>query len=272
LDAGRLFGDFLTTDAGARPFAATGWQVPSAADRVAQGTDGGTPPWQRLVPATPTVQAVTRALQSWSALEQRGSVLLVVDVSGSMDAVVPGTRTSRLQLARAALAESVVSFSDRSKLGLWAFSRRLDGTRDYRVVVPLGRSSDRVGGTTRREAVRKGALSLRAGGDTGLYDTTLAAVDALRGAARSGPASVVVLSDGRNDDPGSVALDELTRRLAAEQDPEHPVHVTTIAYSGQADEAALRKIAKASGGQAFTAASPRDLQQVLLTSLTALGG
>ncbi|GMA85035.1 hypothetical protein GCM10025868_02850 [Angustibacter aerolatus] len=79
---------------------------------------------------------------------------------------------------------------------------------------------------------------------------------------------MVLLSDGRDDDPGSIGLEKLLRTLERERDTAHPVRVYTIAYGGQADRASLRRIAQATQGRSFEASSPADLQRVLLASLT----
>lgn len=269
------FRDFLGTAKGNAAFAEAGWRVPTGAS----GTDSGpavvgagasaheiTP--ARLELSVPTLQSITRALQSWSALERRGSVLLAVDVSGSMKQQIPRLGLSRLELAQKALASSVTSFSDRSSIGLWEFSRRLNGKQDYRSVVPLGLSADAVGGGTRRQAVLAGIKNLQARGDTGLYDTTLAAVREVQGKWTPDTDVVVILSDGKNDDPGSISLQQLTSTLSKERSADKPVRVFTIGYGGDADTAALRAIAKATGGTAFAAQSAADLEQVLLAALT----
>lgn len=267
---------FLQTEVGNRAFAEAGWRVPGGVPGTPTGpaTVGTGSSARQVTPATlelsqPTLQSINRALQSWSALERRGSVLLVVDVSGSMKQQVSRKLgLSRLQLAQQALTAAVTSFSDRSSLGLWQFSRQLDGTKDYRAVVPLGGSGDSVGGGTRREAVLKGVASLRAGGDTGLYDTTLAAVREVQAKWQPDNDVVVLLSDGKNDDPGSLTLQQLVSTLTTEKVTSHPVRVFTIAYGEQADAAALQTIAAATGGTTFTARSPADIEQVLLATLT----
>ncbi|GAB3595027.1 substrate-binding and VWA domain-containing protein [Angustibacter peucedani] len=275
MTAAEAFRVYLTSAEGSTAFADAGWRVPSAAAgsaagpaTVGVGAAAREVPVPRLELSQPTLASINRALQSWSALERRGSVLLAVDVSGSMKQQVPKLGLSRLQLAQQALRAAVTSFSDRSSIGLWAFSRRLDGASDHQVVVPLGTASDAVGGATRREAVLAGISGLTARGDTGLYDTTLAAVRAMRHQWRPDTDVVVVLSDGRNDDPGSISLRNLLATLKKEQDADRPVRVFTIAYGQQADATSLAAIARATGGESFTARSPADIEQVLLASLT----
>jgi Ca-activated chloride channel homolog len=256
------FREFLVSARAAAAFVDDGWRVQAGTTQTSKAQVAG------AGYAPPTVEAVTRSLQSWSALKRRGSVLLVVDVSGSMKQKVPSSDLTRLQLAQQALTSAVVSFSDRSSLGLWEFSRRLNGTADYRVVVPLGPSSDAVGGSTRRQAVRAGIARLTARGDTGLYDTTLAAVREMQRRWTPDTDVVVILSDGKNEDPGSIDLKTLTAALTTERVAGRPVRVYTIAYGAQADAGALRAISKATKGASFVAQSPADIERVLLASLT----
>src|SRR3546814_13246184 len=64
------------------------------------------------------------------------------------------------------------------------------------------------------------------GGGTGLYDTTLAA---FRSAQKDYDPdyfnAVVLLSDGANDDPGSMRQADLLKALRDEADPERPVRI-----------------------------------------------
>jgi Ca-activated chloride channel family protein len=275
MTAAESFRQFLVSPQGGHSFALDGWRIPSGQSGTATGpaTVGAGATAHEVRPetlelSTPTLQSINRALESWSALQRRGSVLLAVDVSGSMNQQIPKRGLTRLQMAQQALTAAVTSFSDRSSIGLWEFSRRLDGDKDYRALVPLGSSSDAVGGGTRRDAVRTQIGRLSAHGDTGLYDTTLAAVRELRRSWQADTDVLVLVSDGKNDDPGSISLTKLVATLKAEQDPKRPVRVLTIAYGQDADGAALRAIAKATDGASFTARSPSDIEQVLLAGLT----
>ncbi len=72
-------------------------------------------------------------------------MLGLFDVSGSMADPVPGSRQSKLDIARAAAQAALGFFDPADSIGLWEFSRELDGDRDYRVLVPLGPAAQRVG-------------------------------------------------------------------------------------------------------------------------------
>jgi hypothetical protein len=70
------------------------------------------------------------------------------------------------------------------------------------------------------------------------------------------------MTDGQNEDPGSIDLDQLLDRLAELRDPERPVRLVGIAISGDADLDALRRMAHVTGGEAYLAAEPQDILEV----------
>lgn len=224
-------------------------------------------------PLTPTV--VKTALAEWKGAGRRGRVLAVLDISGSMAQQVPGTRppATKLQLAVAASRRALASFAPDSDLGLWTFSTRLSGARDYRELVPIGSLASPLRGATRRETLDNAlaSISVRPHGDTGLYDTTLAAFRTMQRSYRDGRLNaVVVLTDGRNDDAGSISRQQLLAALKAEYDPTRPVHVITVGYGTDVDLGALQAIAKATHGSATAADDPRDIDTVLFQALSSL--
>ena len=133
-----------------------------------------------------------------------------------------------------------------------------------------GRLDARVGGESQRQALG-GALAELPGltyGGTGLYDTTLAAVRAVRaGYDDEAVNSVVLLTDGRNEDPGSLALPQLLHTLRAERDPARPVAVIAIGVGPDADAEALSRIVAATGGRSYVARNPAAMGKVFETAL-----
>src|SRR5207302_390430 len=85
--------------------------------------DNGLLPGQRLViidPPAPTV--LDRIARSWSALRKRARVLMVIDVSGSMNDGVPSLGRSKIDLAKLAALSAVAQLAPDDQLGLWVFS------------------------------------------------------------------------------------------------------------------------------------------------------
>ncbi len=216
-----------------------------------------------LLPAPPT-EEVLDDLRTWQVLSVPSSVLGVFDVSGSMD-FLEGAQT-RAQLASGVVSAGLDVFPDSARVGLWAFSVDLGGPgQDWRVMEPTRRLDDVVDGVAQRDLLQARAAELPSitTGGTGLYDTTLAAYEqALRDYDAAYANSIILLTDGANDDPGSISLRRLLDRLEELRDPQRPVRVIGLAISADADFRALRRISRATGGEAFRAEDPAEIQTV----------
>jgi len=140
--------------------------------------------------------------------------------------------------------------------------------------VPIGPTNARLpNGKIRREVLAEALARLQAtDGDTGLYDTTLAAFRALKRSYAPDRINIVVLlTDGINDDPtGGIDRAELLRRLKAEQDKDKPVRIITVAYGANADATSLKLISQATGGLAYVSRDPRDILRVFTDVITKL--
>jgi len=218
---------------------------------------------------TPKAEDVGRTVRTWAALGQRGVVLSVMDVSGSMKEIVPGTGKSKLQIAVEATTLGLGLFGRDSEVGLWEFSRAINGGKDWRELVPIGPMNGTVNGVPRREALAKAHAAMRPQGDTGLYDTTLAGYRALKAKWQPDRINALVLvTDGINDDPGSLTLQQLIARLKQERDPERPIGIIAIAYGADAQIGILKQITDVTGGAAYSSKDPRDIGKVFLQALT----
>ena len=210
---------------------------------------------------TPPATAVVSAVQSWQTLAVPSAILAVVDASGSMD-FDAGTGT-RMDLLAGAADIGLSFLPDHARVGLWVFSIDQGGPgQDWRVLEPMRRLDDLRFGRTQRFALRERArqLSSLTTGGTGLYDTALAAYQqALVNYRPNYSNAVVLMTDGRNDDPGSIRLSQLLARLRELRDPDRPVRIVAVAISDDADLSALQRMAHATGGQAYLAARPEDI-------------
>jgi hypothetical protein len=242
-------------------------ELAEAGFRDPQGSavDGGV---GEVVPLKVAADQVGTALQQWATLVLPTRTLAVVDVSGSMDFDAGGQ--SRMALTTAATQEGLGLFPDAAAIGLWAFSHQLDGDSDHRSLLPVRRLGARVAGGTQRDALAQGLDSLTGmtGGGTGLYDTTLAAYRAVLADYDPEAAnSVLLFTDGANEDPGSISLPELIDRLRDLADPSRPVRIIAIGISADADAGALRRIARTTGGDAYVAEDPADMPTVFRQAL-----
>jgi Ca-activated chloride channel family protein len=220
------------------------------------------------------VDGPTAARTAWRLLTRPLSLLGLFDVSGSMADPVPGSTRSKLDVARAAAQAALGFFDPRDSIGLWEFSRELDGDRDYRVLVPLGPAGQRVGPFPNRQVASVAAYrKMVPRTATGLYDSILAAYRSATAAYRADAMNtVVVITDGKNEDPGSITLDQLLGQLRSLQDPAKPVHIVTLAYGTGADPAALARVAKVTDGLQFSSPDPREIGKVFVTAIAALTG
>ncbi|GAA1532440.1 substrate-binding and VWA domain-containing protein [Actinomadura kijaniata] len=216
------------------------------------------------VPADARIREIA---QSWSRLALGSRMLSLIDVSGSMGAAVPGGGT-RLQAVAEVSREGLALQPDDTELGQWLFATRLDGSRDWRETVPIGPLGERAGSATRRQLILSSLAALRheRGGGTGLYDTILAAYRHLIRTYRTDMVNtLLVFTDGGNDDPGGPSLDRTLRLLRAARDPVRPVQVVAIGVGPGVDTAALRRVTGVTGGGVYAARHAADIRQIFRT-------
>jgi len=217
----------------------------------------------------PDAETLAETLRRWAVLTVPSRSLAVVDVSGSMD-FVDGDE-SRIDLAVAAADRALGLFPDNAQIGMWAFSVGLGGgNQDYRALAPVRELGSAAGGGTHRDRLRRAFAKLPGitDGGTGLHDTTLAALRTVQdGYDARAVNSVILLTDGQNDDPGSLSLEQLLRTVEREEDPARPVPVIAIGMGPDADARALRRIAGATGGRSYVARDPADISQVFIDAM-----
>ena len=223
------------------------------------------------LPSPPSDDRVNGVLEAWSGLGRRGRVLVAIDESGSMAGRLPGSSLTKSDLAKRALSVAVGEVAPDSDMGLWSFTSSRG--RDYDVLVPLGSVSGEVDGTTRRAALSRAVARLRpeVGGGTGLYDTTLAAFrSASESYAYGRLNAVLVITDGQNEDPGSISLTQLLDSLRREYDGVRPVRIITIAYGADADVTVLQRIADVTGGATYRTVEAGDVGPLFAKALAEL--
>ncbi|SFE05440.1 substrate-binding domain-containing protein [Blastococcus tunisiensis] len=262
----------LTSDAARAAALDAGFRDPDGsapADADEAGIQQEAPAEVELDPA-----AVQALLARLSSLASPSRILAAFDVSTSMEAPVgDGTRAT---LARDAAKATLSLVPGDYALGLWAFAYQLENGQDWTSLVPTRELDAAVDGRSQREILDSQLDTIPdrlTPGGTGLYDTTLAAVRAARSDYDpTAVNSVLVLTDGTNeDDEGGISLENLLITLAAEANPERPVKVIGVALGPDADLAALEQIAEATGGEAYSAVDPADLQTVLFDALRQRG-
>ncbi|MFF0813571.1 substrate-binding domain-containing protein [Rhodococcus sp. NPDC003318] len=186
---------------------------------------------------------------------------VLLDVSASMtQSDGSGTRLGNVSTA---LTEQLATAPDDSEVGLWLYSRGLDGVRPYRIAVPTGPLSQT------RDRIDSALDSVRAGTATSTYPSVITAYDAAVSDYVAGRTNTILLvTDGPNDDY-SLTSSQFLRAIAAASDPARPVRVDVIAIGENSDAATLQQLVDRTGGTMTTvpnAAGP-ELQQALATTL-----
>jgi hypothetical protein len=269
-DATSAFVQQLHTGFAAQQIAAAGLRDPAGDPLSGNALPAGTASVSvtRLPP--PPADRIATALKDWAAASRDSRTLVLIDVSGSMGDPA-GNGQSKIQLT---LAASVTALGfllpDTSDLGLWIFSKNLTPTSDWQELVPVGPLGGRIGPLSRRDALRQAVTTIpaRVNGNTGLYNTALAAYQQANASYDPNKSnSVVLLTDGQNVDPGGIDLPTLLAKLRALRNPAKPVQILTMGIGNQADTSALRQISDATGGLSYTVQNPADIKGVFLDAI-----
>lgn len=205
------------------------------------------PPLLFLLGIAALCLGVARPVATVAASQRQATVMLVLDVSGSMD--TPDLRPSRLEAAKAAARTFVEGMPSDAQVGLVSFSdtARLDA--------PL--SSDHL-------ATLSALTTLKTIGGTAIGDGLSLALEAVeqqpgaKGSPAQRAATIVLLTDGENNEGVSPA--QATAR--AQQDG---VRVYTVGVGRPdtgLDENTLRQMAAQTGGAYFSAAAGDDLRRI----------
>ncbi|WP_460778581.1 substrate-binding and VWA domain-containing protein [Nocardiopsis nanhaiensis] len=233
------------------------------------GFHGGEP---AELPA-PSESSIADLTRSWNQLKMDSRVLTIMDISGSMLAEVPGTGLTRMEVAGAASAEGLEMFSDTSELGLWEFSTNVNDDMHHQEVVPMRElQATNEAGNEHRDVIGSALSEMEPlpTGDTALYETYLAAYEEMSRNYQPDRTNVVLmLTDGDNDNPGGMELDELMDELDSLANPSRPIPVITIAFGPEVQHLEpLQEIAAATGGAAYMTEDPSEIGDIFLQAFS----
>lgn len=217
--------------------------------------------------ALPPDETLTELMNGWSGVRRSARILTVIDISGSMAAWVPETGETRMSATIKTAQEGAGLLLDSSEIGVWVFSTRLDGDRDYQEVLPVGPLREQ-----RAEMVaRLNEVRVKPNGGTGLYDTTLAAYREARQHWTPGRINLaLIMTDGKNEDADSIGREELLAELAKLQDPRRPLPILFIGLGGDIDRAELEAIAAATRGKVYVTKQPGGIRKIFFSALADL--
>ncbi|MGL4305918.1 MAG: substrate-binding domain-containing protein [Mycobacteriaceae bacterium] len=170
---------------------------------------------------------------------QNTTVLL--DISGSMGST-EGSVT-RLSAVATALAKRITEMPQYSNIGLWVYSQNLDGTKPYRISVPLGPlTSTEFRQGTRAAAISAALLGLKPATSTATFASILAAYKTAVSNYVSGlNNSVLLITDGPNDDT-AITDSSLLSQIQKSTDPSRPVHIDIISIGSNTDRATFQEL------------------------------
>jgi Mg-chelatase subunit ChlD len=162
---------------------------------------------------------------------------------------------------------------DDAQVGVWLFAYRLLEDQDWAGIVTLGRLGDPFGPAPRREQIQFGLSQIGTVPEsrTGLYDSVLAAFRTMTGSYDPERVnSVLVFTDGTNDAPDGVSLEDMLTALRDEYDPARPVQIVVVGIGDGVDRGVLEQIAGATRGRVHLATTPEQIEQVKQVLLTDL--
>jgi Ca-activated chloride channel family protein len=225
------------------------------------GVDPNQPQTTLELPPPPVLVGL---IDRWGQNRKSARVLMVIDVSGSMGEPAAGERgPTKLDLAKKAAVNALSQFKPEDDVGLWVFSTGISRTdpTDYLELVPIGPIG------AQRETIAAKINDLVPTQGTPLYTVTKAADDQLVQTFDAGRINaVLLLTDGKNEDPNNDDLDGLLRTLRSRNEGQvaNPVRVFPIAYGQDADLPTLKRIAEATNATVYDAADPTSIGKVFL--------
>jgi len=208
----------------------------------------------------PDGKLLAAMLDSWDKVRRKARVLLVLDVSGSMNEITDDPTTvkdpTKLQLVIPAAQHALDLLDDDDEVGLWTFSSR----PAYTPVMPLSRVGDV------RAQLKTRIQRLKAGGNTALYQVTDAASEMMAKTADPDRINaIVLLSDGQNTEPypgGARAL--LTKLNPTGRDTSIRIFTVPYGQADNADVATLAGIATLTKAAQYNASNPLKVEDAFV--------
>jgi Ca-activated chloride channel homolog len=241
----------------------------AAVDAASLPAPDGYPATLPAARPVPGPQQLSGVMEAWADLQRKVNLLVVLDTSGSMKDKVPGTKLTRLGLLQQTATTGFGLLPHTMSIGLWEFSGRPGDSDGRRELVPFGPYPGKAGTVPRAQALTGSVRKLQPIGSTPLYNTIYAAFrTAQKNWQPNSTNSVVLITDGANEIAGGLSLEDLTAKLAKEQNAERPVQIVTIAVGPDADAGSLQRVSTAAGGRTLVLREPQTAIQTLVLAFT----
>ncbi len=174
------------------------------------------------------------------------TTVLVLDHSGSMkEKADANDKRSKIEALRTAASRFVDLMRRDAQTTVQPFSSEVD--------VPSNFTDD-------KKLLIDSIKNLQPSGGTSLYDATYDGLETLAAARRTGRNAVVVLTDGRDEAPGSRVSDRLVIERAKQLG--FPLYMLGLGQKEEINEAVMRRMAKETGGKYFHAGSEQKLFEI----------
>lgn len=191
--------------------------------------NGIDPAQPRTVLDVPAPDVIAAVQQSWSFVKKQADIMILIDVSGSMQN--EDKITQAIQAAEAFLN----GLESTNRVGLAVFSDDVD------IRVELGNYE------SVQETLRSNIRSLRAEGGTELFAAVRDIVTAMNEEQDEDRIrAVVLLSDGADTGDKGVTLNDAVIAIEASRNSLNPIILIPVAYGSDADVNALNALARAS--------------------------
>lgn len=190
---------------------------------------GVDPAQPRAVLDVPAPEVIAAIQQSWAFVKKQADIMLVIDVSGSMN------NEDKIAQARQAAEAFLDNMEPTNRVGLAIFSDSIQ------VRVPLGNFE------SVEDTLRANIRSLQANGGTELFAAVTEIVGGMTSSSDDNRIrAVVLLSDGADTGSKGYTLADAITAIDASRDALNPIILVPVAYGSDADINALNALARAS--------------------------
>ena len=191
--------------------------------------NGVDPAQPRAVLDVPAPEVIAAIQQSWAFVKKQADIMLVIDVSGSMN------NEDKIAQARQAAEAFLDNMEPTNRVGLAIFSDSIQ------VRVPLGNFE------SVEDTLRANIRSLQANGGTELFAAVTEIVGSMTSSSDDNRIrAVVLLSDGADTGSKGYTLADAITAIDASRDALNPIILVPVAYGSDADINALNALARAS--------------------------
>ncbi len=174
------------------------------------------------------------------------TTVLVLDRSGSMkEKADANDKRSKIEALRTAASRFVDLMRRDAQTTVQSFSSEVDVPSNF---------------TDNKQLLIDSIKNLQPSGGTSLYDATYDGLETLAAARRTGRNAVVVLTDGRDEAPGSRVSDRLVIERAKQLG--FPLYMLGLGQKEEINEAVMRRMAEQTGGKYFHAGSEQKLFEI----------